>query len=414
MIDLFQNALEQLHAATKNIPKDKFSQLLDSLSAPHRVLIVTFPVVMDNGKTQLFEGYRVQYNNNLGPYKGGTRYNPNVSLSEVKALAFWMTFKNAIAGNPFGGGKGAVRVDPKTLSPQELVRLTEAYVKALGSAIGPHLDVPGPDLGTGETTMDAIASGFAKVAKDKKLNLHYSPAEIRAVVTGKSVANHGSLGRTESTGFGGYYVFEETLKNLRTNSKNLSVAVQGMGNVGFYFSQKLVANGFKVVAISDSQGGVYDPNGVDVEALHKMKKDKKKLHYNITNAQLLELPVDVLAPAALEDQITEDNATKIKAKLVFEMANGPTTPGADKILAKKGITVIPDILVNGGGVSVSYFEWYQNLHNEKWSLSKVDQKLKKEMQSATRAVFATAAKYKTDYRSAAFLLALERLAKAIK
>ncbi|MBI4099654.1 Glu/Leu/Phe/Val dehydrogenase [Candidatus Microgenomates bacterium] len=381
MTDLFADALTQLSSATKNFPKN--------LSAPERVITVTFPIKMDNGQTRIFEGYRVQYNNALGPYKGGTRYSSHVTLSEVKALAFWMTFKNAIAGNPMGGGKGAVVFDPKTVSPKELEKITRGYTKALGTAIGPYLDVPGPDLGTNEVVMDWIAKEYKNPA----------------VVTGKSVKNKGSLGRTESTGWGGYYVFETALKLL--NLKPKTIAIQGSGNVATYIAEKLIKNKYIVVAVSDSQGGLFASQGLTLEQVKNIKKTKR----NITNEKLLELPVDVLIPAALEDQITEKNAGKIKAKLILEMANGPTTPGADKILAKKKVTDIPEILANGGGVTVSYYEWRQNLRHEKWSLTKVDAKLKSQMQSATRAAFAMAKKKHCALRSAAFLLALERIKK---
>lgn len=391
MLDLFQNSLIQLQSATKSLPKSKFSSLLALLSSPTRIITVNFPVKMDNGETKNFEGYRVQHNNTLGPYKGGTRYSSHVSLSEVKALAFWMTFKNAIAGNPYGGGKGAVVVDPKTVSVMELEKITRGYVQALGTAIGPKLDVPGPDLGTNEQIMDWISLEFGNPA----------------VVTGKSVKNNGSLGRTESTGWGGWYVLETTLKLLHLNPK--TVAIQGSGNVALYIAEKLITNKFTIVAVSDSKGGIYNKNGLTLNAIKNIKNGER----NISNAQLLELAVDILIPAALEDQITIKNAGKIKAKLILEMANGPTTPEADVTLAKKKITVIPDILANGGGVTVSYFEWYQNLHKEKWGLEKVDTKLKDRMQSATHAVFATAKKYKTDLRTAAFILALERIYQAL-
>lgn len=387
MIDLFADALVQLKTAASQLPKEKFLKLLKTLSRPKKVITVSFPVKMDNGKTQKFAGYRVQYNNALGPYKGGMRYSSHVSLSEVKALAFLMTFKNAVAGNPYGGGKGAVVVDPKTVSSKELEKITRGYIKALGNNIGPHLDVPGPDLGTNEQVMDWIAKEFGDPA----------------VVTGKSVKNKGSLGRTESTGWGGYYVLETALKLLGLSPK--TVAIQGSGNVATYITEKLIKNKFIVVAVSDSQGGIYNSKGLTLNDVKNIKKSKRA----ITNEQLLELPVDILIPAALEDQITDKNAGKIRAKLILEMANGPTTPEADVILAASRIVVIPDILANSGGVTVSYFEWYQNLHKERWALAKVDQKLKSRLQSATRAVFATAKKYQTDLRSAAFIFALEKI-----
>lgn len=379
MIDLFANALSQLASATKDFPSN--------LASPERIITVFFPVKMDNGEVKIFEGYRVQYNNALGPYKGGTRYSSHVSLSEVKALAFWMTFKNAIAGNPYGGGKGAVVVDPKTVSSGELERITAGYVRALGATIGPQLDIPGPDLGTNEQIMDWIAKEYGDPA----------------VATGKSIKNKGSFGHTESTGWGGWYVLETALKLLSFIPK--TVAIQGSGNVATHIAEKLIKNKFTVVAVSDSRGGIYNKDGLTFVDVKNIKMTKRA----ITNEQLLELPVDLLIPAALENQITQKNAGKIKARLILEMANGPTTTGADKILAKRKITVIPDILANGGGVTVSYFEWYQNLHKEKWSLEKVDQKLKSRMQSATCAVFATAKKHGVSLRSAAFLFALEKI-----
>lgn len=389
MTDLFQDALVQLKAAARQLPKEKFLKLLKTLSRPKRAIVVSFPVKMDSGQIKNFAGYRVQYNNTLGPYKGGMRYSSHVSLSEVKALAFWMTFKNAIAGNPYGGGKGAVVVDPKVVSLAELERITRAYVHALGSALGPHLDIPGPDLGTNEQVMDWIAKEFGDPA----------------VVTGKSVKNGGSLGRTQSTGWGGYYVLETALKLLRSKPK--TVAIQGSGNVATYMAEKLIKNKFKLVAVSDSQGGICNQNGLSLTDVKNIKKSTR----TITNEQLLELSVDILIPAALEDQITKENASKIKAKLILEMANGPTTPEADVILAASRIVVIPDILANGGGVTASFFEWYQNLHHQKWSLEKVDQKLKSRMQSATRSVFATAKKHAVSLRQAAFICALEKINK---
>lgn len=400
----FEDALEQLREAIKVIPGDKYHDLLLKLQEPERIVEVAIPVVMDNRKLQIFRGFRVQYNSARGPYKGGIRFHPNVSMDEVKALSFWMTIKNAVAGLPLGGGKGGIIVDPKKLSEKELEKLSRGYGRAIADVIGPYKDIPAPDVNTNGQIMRWLDEEFGKINKG------LSKGEILATYTGKPLDYGGSQGRTEATGLGGYYVLSEIM-----GKKKGKVAVQGFGNVGFYIAKFLTENGFKVVGISDSKGGVYDGQGLDIEKLNQIKEKEGSVTKwlggkKITSGELLELPVDILVPAALEDQITEKNAGKIKAKVILEMANGPTTPAADATLSKSGVTVIPDVLANDGGVSVSYFEWQQNIAGEKWSRGDVRKKLKTKMVAATREVVATAKKYKTTLRRGAFILALARIA----
>ncbi|MCL5438752.1 MAG: Glu/Leu/Phe/Val dehydrogenase [Patescibacteria group bacterium] len=393
--------------------------LFSVLKAPDRIVEVSLPLKMDNGEIKIFKGFRVQHNNILGPYKGGIRYHKNVNLDEIKALAFWMTMKNALIDVPFGGGKGGIKVDPKTLSEGELEKLTRLFTKRIKDVIGPHKDVPAPDVNTNSKIMAWIADEYSKL----------NGKDALAVVTGKPVEKGGSEGRKEATGMGGMYALAAALKKLEFDKKNPTVAVSGFGNVGRYIASFLQSNGFKIVAVSDSKGGIYIPDGIsDIENLEKYKESKgflagcycvgsvcdinnreKRGGKDISPKELLELPVDILIPAALENVITKENADKIQAKIVFEMANGPTTLEADEILSKKGITVIPDILANSGGVAVSYFEWYQNLHNEKWSKDEVFKKLKQKMEKAVDNVFETSKKFKVTLREASYILALKKI-----
>ncbi len=417
-MSLFSNALIQLKNASTPIATDRtLDNVLASLTSPKRVITVTFPIIMDSGERIVLTGYRVQYDDCLGPYKGGIRFSPHVSLDEVQALAFWMTFKNAVAGNPFGGGKGAVIVDPKKLSAAELEQVSRGYCRALVPCVGSFIDVPGPDLGTNETVMDFFAKEYGRLMKD------LTKEERLAVVTGKSLNYHGSWGRTESTGFGGAYVLEQALeligKDIFPRGKKLTVAIQGMGNVGFFLAKKLDPDKFSLLAISDSTAGIKaSGNGLDLAKVQSLKgkfgtlSQVKEAGYDvISNRELLALPVDILIPAALENQITPDNANEIKARLILEMANGPTTPEAESVLEKNGVIIIPDILANSGGVSVSYFEWLQNIRGERWAFSKVDSLLKKKMRRATRAVLATSKRYGTSMRSGAFIFAIETIKK---
>jgi len=424
----FQNALSQLDNASKIIlkktpaPKRKFIQeKLDTLKYPERILTTTLPIKMDSGKLNFFPAFRVQYSSALGPYKGGIRYHQNVTLNEIKALAFWMTIKCALVNLPFGGGKGGVVINPKKLSKKELKNLTISYAQKIYPIIGPYLDVPAPDVNTNSLIMEWIVKEFVKNIKTLKINL--SKNEINAVITGKPVDKGGSRGRTQATGRGGFYALLTALKILKSPLSSPTVAIQGFGNVGFYTAKFLTKAGFKIIAVSDSQGAILVEKGINPDLTLKCKQDKGSLAScycsgsvcdlrfgkQITNDQLLTLPVDILIPAALENQITEKNAPKIKAKIILEMANGPTTSKADKILAKRGITVIPDVLANAGGVTVSYFEWYQNINNQRWDEDEVNKRLKKIIQETTKDVFATSQKYQVNLRTAAFILALNRI-----
>jgi len=407
----------QLERASSQIKTDPL--LIASLMHHDRSLEVSLPIMMDNGSIEVFQGYRMQHNNLRGPYKGGIRYHQHVSSDEVKALSFWMTIKNAVVDVPFGGGKGGITVDPKKLSSSELERLTRLFTRRLLDVIGPTRDVPAPDVNTNPTIMSWIVDEFSKLSN------HFTPA----VVTGKPVSNGGSEGRTEATGLGGTYTLLKLLELLKKNSKGMTVAVQGFGNVGRYIAEFLQKEGFTIVAVSDSQGGIYIPEGVgSIEDVVRCKeesgrlagcycvgsvcdmKNKNRLNgKTITSAELLELPVDIIVPAALENVITEQNAKKIQASIILEMANGPTTKEADEILAKNNTVVIPDVLANSGGVAVSYFEWYQNIHNEKWTKTAVFEKLKEKMEIAAQSVYETAQKRSVTLREGAYIVALDRL-----
>lgn len=401
-------ALQQLNKAANimNLEED----IKEILSHPQREVQVALPVRMDNGKIKVFIGYRVQHNNARGPYKGGIRYHPNVSLDEVRALAMWMTWKTAVLDLPLGGAKGGIVCDPKSMSQGEIERLTRRYAYAISSIIGPYEDVPAPDVYTGPQHMAWIMDTYSI------LKGHLEPG----VITGKPVEVGGSLGRNESTSRGVAIVVAEAAKKLNLKVKGATVAIQGFGNVGSNAALIMAKEyGMKVVAVSDSKGGIYNKNGLNVDKVIEEKqktgtvttyKDAEK----ISNEEILELDVDVLVPAALEQVITKQNADKIKAKIIGEGANGPTTPEADEILYQKGVFVIPDILANSGGVTVSYFEWVQNLERLQWSLDQVNKMLEEKMTKAFNDVYETSKKYKTDMRTAALVLAVSRVAEAIK
>ncbi|MFP3416767.1 MAG: Glu/Leu/Phe/Val dehydrogenase [Nitrososphaeria archaeon] len=401
-------ALQQLKKAADllNLEED----IREILSHPQREVQVSLPVRMDNGKIKVFIGYRVQHNNARGPYKGGIRYHPNVSLDEVRALAMWMTWKTAVLDLPLGGAKGGIVCDPKTLSPGEIERLTRRYAYAISGIIGPYEDVPAPDVYTGPQHMAWIMDTYSI------LKGHLEPG----VITGKPVEVGGSLGRNDSTSRGVAIVVAEAARKLNINIKGATVAIQGFGNVGSNAAIIMAKEyGMKVVAVSDSKGGIYNKNGLNVEKVLAEKeksgtvttyKDAEK----ITNDELLTLDVDVLVPAALEQVITKDNAENIKAKIIGEGANGPTTPEADEILYQKGTMVIPDILANSGGVTVSYFEWVQNLERLQWPLEEVNKMLEQKMVKAFNDVYEASKKYKTDMRTAALTVAVSRVSQAIK
>lgn len=425
----YANALKQLDQVKRHVKLP--SGFWDILEQAQREIIVAFPVPMDDGHIEVFHGLRVQYNNLLGPYKGGIRFHPQVNPDEVRALAFWMMIKNAVVDIPMGGAKGGVTVDPKTLSEMEFEAVTRGFIRTLTPVLGPTIDVPGPDMGTPPRVMAWMCDEFGKSAKKVK---HFSLTrqEVEATFTGKPIANGGSEGREEATARGGMYVLQALIEKLRSQSSvfssQLTVAIQGFGNLGYHFARIAGEEGFKVVAISDSKHGVYVPEGIDPKRTLDCKSKTgtlAKCFCNetdcsvsngklVTNEQLLELPVDILVPAAIENVLTGKNAHKVKAKIVFEMANGPTTTEADDIFERRNILVVPDVLANSGGVTVSWFEWQQNLNGEHWDIDMVRRKLKQKMVAAFGVVWETARKKSVDLRTASYIVAIERLAQTIR
>lgn len=405
-INAFKNALQQLSNASEILNLDP--GILNQLKKPQRVLSVSIPVKMDNGETKVFEGFRVQYNDARGPFKGGLRYHPQVDMDEVKALAFWMSIKNAVVGVPYGGGKGGIAVDPKKLSKGELERLSRKFIDLIYRDIGPHVDVPAPDVNTTSEIMGWMVDEYSKLTGS------YQPA----VITGKPLSMGGSQGREEATGFGGVEVLKVAAEEMGLK-KGATVAIQGFGNVGSFFAELATKAGFKVVAISDSKGGIYNPKGLNITQAILYKKTQDTLKgfggsTEVSNEKLLELPVDILVPAALENQIHDKNAKRIKARMIIEMANGPTTPEADKILHRKGVWVIPDVLANSGGVATSYLEWSQNLSGFYWSKKEVLAKLTDYMKDAWVNVLAVRNEQEIDFRNAAFVVAIKKIAEAMK
>ncbi len=401
-------ALEQFNKAADLINlEDDIRQIL---SVPQREVHVALPVKMDNGKVKVFVGYRVQHNNARGPFKGGIRYHPNVSIDEVKALAMWMTWKTAVVDIPLGGAKGGIAVDPKALSQGELERLTRRYAYAISKFIGPYEDVPAPDVYTGPQHMAWIMDTYSA------LTGHLEPS----VITGKPVETYGSLGRNDSTSRGVAITVAEAARRLNLKTNQLTVAIQGFGNVGSNAALIMAKEyGMKIVAVSDSKGGIYVKSGINVDkALEVKEKTGSVVNYEgaqkISNEELLTLDVDVLIPAALEQVITDRNAGSIKAKIISEGANGPTTPEADRILYEKGTLVVPDILANSGGVTVSYFEWVQNLERRQWTLEEVNAELDKKIRKAFNDVYDTSKQLKVDMRTAALTLAVKRVSDAIR
>ena len=379
------------------------------LTHPKRQIIVSCPVQMDNGEIEVFTGYRVQYNITLGPAKGGIRYHPEVSLDEVTALAAWMTWKCAVAHIPFGGGKGGVICDPTRMSRRELEALTRRYVAEIVDAIGPEKDVPAPDVNTNDQIMAWFMDTYS---------MHVGHTAT-AVVTGKPIEMGGSLGRREATGRGVMIVTREAARHLGFSLKGATVAVQGFGNVGSVSADLLAKEGAKVVAVTDWKGGVANKNGLDVTKMLEFSKKNKTIDgfpggEGISNEDLFDLDVDILVPAALENQITIENAPSIKAKIVTEGANGPTTPEAHRLLHERGVFVIPDILANSGGVTTSYFEWVQDRHGYFWPEDEVNAKLEAKMVEAFDDVLETAKKYKVDMRTAAYIVAISRVATVTK
>lgn len=400
-----RHCMVQLERAYRGLKLSR--EELELLERPRRTFIVSFPVRMDDGKTRMFTGYRVQYNDARGPTKGGIRFHPDLSLEDVRNLAFLMALKCAVVDLPFGGAKGGIVVNPKELSDNELERLTRGYIRAIHGFIGPRRDIPAPDVYTDERIMAWILDEYEKTLGES----------APGVVTGKPVALGGSRVRKYSTALGGSYVLEEALKRLGTAKHGYSVAVQGFGNAGSNMARILQENGYRVIAVSDSKGGVLDNKGLDVKKVAEHKKATGSVvgypgGRNITNEELLALECDVLVPAALSDQITEQNAHEVKASLVLELANAPITVAADDVLFKKGVTVIPDILANAGGVAVSYLEWVQNLTSDYWSEKRVLERLRRIMVSAFRGVLKTCEAEGCSMRLAAHYLGVRRILEA--
>ncbi len=403
--DPYRIARQQFEEAAEHLRLDP--GMREILGSINRELTVNFPIYMDDGSLRVFTGYRVQHNLARGPGKGGIRYHPQVTLSEVRALSMLMTWKCAVVNIPYGGAKGGVQCDPKSLSDKELERLTRRYTTAISILLGPESDIPAPDVYTNARIMGWIMDTYS-------MHKGYS---VPGVVTGKPLSLGGSVGRVDATGRGCVYVITAATQHLRLKLDGATVAIQGFGNAGTAAARILTEQGAKIVAVSDSQGGVFNPRGLDIQALLQHKQSTGSVvgfpqSDALTSEESLEVVCDILIPAALENQITERNATRIRAKLIAEVANGPTTPGADKILQDRGIVVLPDILANAGGVVVSYFEWVQNLQSLFWKEAQVHAQLREIMESAFQAVHDTAIHHGVVMRVAAQMLAIQRVVQA--
>jgi glutamate dehydrogenase (NADP+) len=412
---LFSDASQRLEKALKyvSISEDAAARL----RYPKASLSVSIPVRMDDGSLRIFQGFRVRYDDTRGPGKGGVRYHPNVTLDEVQSLAFWMTFKCALLNLPFGGAKGGITVNPKELSKQELERLSRGYIDAIADFIGPDVDILAPDVYTNAMIMGWMMDQYGIIRRQ------ISPA----VVTGKPLTMGGSQGRDSATGQGAFYVINYLMRKFDAIPAHTTIAVQGFGNAGAIVAELLASSGYKVVAVSDSQGGIYAAKGLDIPSIRHYKNEHKGIkgvycqdsvcsiveHKTITNEELLTLDVDVLIPAALENQITVKNASQIRAKYIFEVANGPTTSEADQILENKGIYVVPDILVNAGGVTVSYFEWVQNRSGLYWKTQKVNETLREKMIAETEETWNISQNLGVSMRTAAYIHGLSRLSEAL-
>ena len=404
----FEIARKQVKTACDRLNADP--AVYEILKNPQRVLEVTFPVKLDNGTVKTFTGYRSQHNNAVGPYKGGVRFHPNVNLDEVKALSIWMTIKCCVAGIPYGGGKGGITLDPRDYSEAELERISRAYSEAISPLIGEKIDIPAPDVNTNGKIMSWMVDAYENVVKKS----------APGVFTGKPVEFGGSLARTEATGYGVNFAAVQALEKLGKDVKGATYAIQGFGNVGYHTGYYAHQSGAKVVAVSTVDVAIYNENGLDMEALFKEFQEKgfitNEAGYGkeISNAELLALDVDVLAPCALENQLTSENAGKVRAKIVVEGANGPTTPEADAILRQNGVLVVPDILANCGGVVVSYFEWVQNLQGYYWEFDEVQEKETVVLRRAFRDIWNLAQEYDVDLRTASYMMSIRRVEKAMK
>lgn len=404
-MSLFENTLKQIEKAATIMGLNPDVKAL--MEHPQRIVEVNIPVRMDDGTLRFFQGFRVQHSNYAGPYKGGIRYHQNVDMGEVTALSAWMSIKCSVVGIPLGGGKGGIVVNPKELSPAELERLTRGYVRAIADVVGPTRDVPAPDVNTTPQIMDWFADEYSK----------YVGHDAKGVVTGKTLEHGGSKGRNIATAQGGVYVLDEVAKEKGFEPANTKVIIQGFGNAGGVMAQLLAKKGYQIVGASDSQGGLVFDQGCDPDKLLACKAEKATVvncdtdfgGRRVTNEELLETECDILILAALENQVHAENADKVKAKIILELANGPTTPEADEMLAKKGIMVIPDILANSGGVTVSWFEMLQNADNQYWSEEEALQKLLPIMVDGWKAVKGNADKYNCTLREAAYVTALSRI-----
>jgi glutamate dehydrogenase (NAD(P)+) len=407
-INPFEVALTQLDETAKMLDLDDGMHQI--LANPKRVLLVSLPVKMDDGEIRVFAGFRSQHNDARGPYKGGIRYHPQVTIDEVKALSMWMTWKCAIADIPYGGGKGGIICDPKSMSPGELERLTRRYAYAISDIIGPHTDIPAPDVYTGGKEMAWIMDTYSAIKGN------FVQPEV---ITGKPLAIGGSLGRNEATGRGLAITVREAAKRLKIEMKGAKLVVQGFGNAGQFSAQFLEDQGATLIAASDSKGCIMNKKGMSVSDLRKYKEETGTVSdfpntQRISNEDLLTLDCTILVPAALENQLTNQNAGKVKAKIVAEAANGPTTPDADNILFENKVLLIPDILANGGGVTVSYFEWLQNLRREYWTEQHVNERLDSNITKAFSDVYEIHMKMNLNMRKASMILAVNKVVEAIK
>ena len=414
-MNVFEDAVKQLNQLGQMAGISE--EILQLLSYPQETMTAALPIRMDDGSTQVFVGHRSRFSSILGPTKGGIRFHPSVTVEEVKALALWMTIKCALVNIPYGGGKGGVEVDPKLLSRLELERLSRAYMRAMANVVGPRRDIPAPDVYTNARIMGWMCDEYEFIKKEKQ----------PAVITGKPIVLGGSLGRDEATGRGAFLVNDFWEKRKKWTPSNMRVAMQGFGNAGYHMARLMQQQGYKIVAVSDSKGGIYSEEGLDIEAIYQHKQETKSLkaiycngsvcedqnHRKISNEDLLELDVDILVPAALESVITTKNAHRIKAPFIVEVANGPITSEASAILEERSIEVMPDVLANAGGVVVSYFEWVQNLQGYRWTLEEVRDRLQKTSKSAFEEMWDAHFNEQLNLRSAAYAVALRRIADAI-
>lgn len=416
MNNAFINAKKQIDNAVPLLKEDyrenlQFKKAIRLLKKHQKIIRKTLKVKTDNGKIRKFLAYRAQHNNARGPFKGGIRFHPQVSEDEVKALSVWMSIKCGVVGIPFGGAKGGIVVDPKEISLGELKSLCQEYSRQFSSYIGPWVDIPAPDVNTGEQEMAWMLEAY-----ERKLGIQSS-----ATFTGKPLSLGGSLGRNDATGLGGVYILSEYLKTKQPRKRKIEIAIQGFGNVGFTFAKYAIKSGCNVICISDSSGGLLNPKGINIEKLSAMKSKygyfcnipKIKGYRLITNNVLLELKVDVLVPAALENVLTKNVARNTNAKLIIEMANGPTMPEADEIFESRGIEVLPDVLCNSGGVTVSYFEWVQNLSGYSWNLKRVNDELRDVLNRAFMEIYEMKRKKNISFRKSAYILSLKRIIDAM-